>query len=64
VKEIEIAALLAQLEHLCPTCKGSGEYDDERDVEACPTCDGAGYELTEDGKMIVDFVQRHLRRPG
>lgn len=64
MEKVDIAALLAQLEHLCQSCGGSGENDDEGDVEVCPTCDGAGYELTPDGELFAAFVERHLRHPG
>ena len=47
-----------QLDKICSVCDGNGRvvYD-----EYCSNCDGRRYELTEEGKMLVEFIERHFK---
>jgi hypothetical protein len=64
VEKIDVAALIAQLEHLCQGCGGSGKDDGGGDILDCAFCDGSGYELTDEGKLFMEFISRHLECEG
>jgi hypothetical protein len=46
----------APLDRECEVCGGDGRDGPDR----CPACLGAGYRLTETGKILREFVLRHL----
>ncbi|NLI81121.1 MAG: tryptophan RNA-binding attenuation protein [Deltaproteobacteria bacterium] len=53
---------LPDLETLCWRCWGSGvvPIEDHGQMVECPDCEGLGWIPTEDGRKLLEFVQRHL----
>lgn len=53
---------LPELEVKCWRCWGNGVIPsgNHADVVPCEECGGLGWLPTEDGKRLLDFVQRHL----
>ena len=53
---------LPELEFKCWKCWGSGVLSSENHggVMDCPECGGLGWIPTEDGKRILQFIQKHL----
>jgi DnaJ-class molecular chaperone len=54
----ELFFLGVQLDRKCENCNGTGRV--ERQTEVCPFCNGTQYELTEGGRELSEFIQRHL----
>jgi DnaJ-class molecular chaperone len=53
---------LPELEKKCWKCWGTGVVyvEDHTDAAECPECEGTGWVVTEDGRRLLDFVERHL----
>jgi hypothetical protein len=41
-------------DYLCTDCIDTGQCDDD----ICPACEGYGYNLTESGRQLLEFLQR------
>lgn len=53
------APTLPELDRECGKCQGNG-IEDERGCEMpCPKCQGSGQELTDAGRDLLRFLQRH-----
>jgi hypothetical protein len=52
------------LDKPCGACGGEGQVQkDERfEWRNCARCKGTGYELTGDGKLLWNFIERHAKR--
>ena len=54
-----------ELDRVCTACKGKGkiipEIHSEDEIENRTFCDGSGYVMTDNGKELVKFVQRHFK---
>jgi hypothetical protein len=52
-----------ELDVVCENCHGAGGWRAEnRGWTPCARCNGSGYELTELGEKLIDFVRRHSCR--
>lgn len=47
---------LPVLDQLCTLCLGYGRVNGRE----CGECDGSGYQMTEEGKAILDMIDRHM----
>lgn len=52
-----------EYEYRCSKCDGSGVYYDRDDGEVyrCATCSGTGAILTRQGKLLIEFIERHIK---
>ena len=54
---------LPELEVKCWKCWGTGMasgVEDHGEMTDCPVCSGIGWIPTDDGKRLLDFIERHL----
>ncbi|NSW85858.1 MAG: hypothetical protein HPY84_05985 [Syntrophobacteraceae bacterium] len=53
---------LPDLEVKCWKCWGCGvlSFENHGETVDCPECGGVGWIPTEDGKRLLEFLQRHL----
>jgi hypothetical protein len=54
--------LLPELEIKCWKCWGQGvlPVEDHGEMTECPECAGIGWIPTDEGRRLIDFLQRHL----
>jgi hypothetical protein len=50
----------AELETVCPDCKGRGGYNQRNYWCNCLLCGGAGHRLTVLGEKVIAVVRHHL----
>jgi DnaJ-class molecular chaperone len=53
---------LPVLDNECTNCKGEGFFQgaDTTEPVECMECHGVGWVPTEEGRTLLDFLQRHL----
>lgn len=53
---------LPVLDNQCSNCKGEGllQWDERSEPVECTKCHGVGWIPTEEGRILLDFLQRHL----
>ena len=60
---IEVINNDEELDRHCWSCKDRfGQFkepDMKKDDGSCETCDGKGFELTPNGRAIMDLIKRH-----
>ena len=59
------------MEQVCALCQGKGWVADEKNgggmfymKRSCPPCAGSGRLLTQSGRNLLEFMQRHLGAGG
>lgn len=53
---------LPELEIKCWKCWGEGvlTMEDHGEMVECPECNGVGWVPTDDGRRLLNFLERHL----
>jgi DnaJ-class molecular chaperone len=56
--EIDVEAIMDELDHKCWNCNGSGQSKTPSPV-GCEFCNGVGYQTSAAGDALIMFIKRH-----